>query len=230
VKNGLLPDLSESDIQRTLVVCGDIASHRRLFNESDSKPTSPRIIRCFEDRETVLSILQQSRAAILVAHEAFISQLPVTAVLQLTNFGKGCNILVVLESEIMDRESVVKVLKLGCRGVLPRGFSSKLFKRAVLAILDGEIWAPKRILTELLCDLLRAASLKAENGLTPQEARILELSLQGYKNSAIADALFISLETVRWHKRRLNQKLRGQKDARYPQSKAEAATPQVAAG
>jgi DNA-binding CsgD family transcriptional regulator len=91
-------------------------------------------------------------------------------------------------------------------------------KRAVGAILQGQIWAPNEVLSDLLSDLLRAVSMKLENGLTPQEARILELSLQGYKNPAIADALFISLETVRWHRRRLNRKLRTSNQLRYPQT------------
>ena len=78
--------------------------------------------------------------------------------------------------------------------------------------------APPVVVSELLAELLRAASLKTDNGLTPQEARIQELTSKGYKNSAIAEALFISLETVRWHKRRLNRKLRG--SSRLPEDLA----------
>ena len=56
---------------------------------------------------------------------------------------------------------------------------------------------------------------KKENCLTPQEERILELILQGRKNSAIVEAFFISPETVRWHKRRLYRKV-GRPDLRKP--------------
>ena len=72
--------------------------------------------------------------------------------------------------------------------------------------------------------------MKVENGLTPQEARILDLSLRGYKNAAIAETLFISPETVRWHKRRLNRKISGSNQARHPQARATLHSAGVAAG
>ena len=83
----------------------------------------------------------------------------------------------------------------------------RVLTKAVLAILRGELWAPRAVVSELLSDLLREISVKVETGLTPQEARILELASQGLTNAAIAEALFISPATVRWHKRRLNRKL-----------------------
>jgi DNA-binding NarL/FixJ family response regulator len=226
VKNGLLPERTVVDRPRSVVLCGDIAPHRKLFSDS----TGFTITRCCEDPGVAFSILQQLSVSILVARESFITQLPNATVLQITNCGKGSSVLAIVDSETLDTPSVISMLRLGCRGVLPRRFSSKLFRRAVLAIFRGELWAPRGIVSELLSDLLRTVSLKTENGLTPQEARILDLSTKGYKNSAIADALFISLETVRWHKRRLNRKLRGTEQPRYPQAKVPAPPRELAAG
>lgn len=230
MKNGFVPEPTAVERQRSVVLCGDITPYRKLFSDSAYKAAGFTIIRCAEDQGMAFSLLQQMNVSILVARESFIAQLPDAAVLQITNRGMGCCVLAILDSETLDTPSVVEMLRLGCRGVLPRQFSSKLFRRAVLAILRGEVWAPRGIVSELLSDLLRAASLKTENGLTPQEARILELSSKGYKNSAIADALFISLETVRWHKRRLNRKLRGPEQSRYPQTKVSSPPRELAAG
>ncbi len=217
MKQRLFSEPAQFQRQNGVILCGDMFLHRKLFSESFCTAAGLTLIRCSEDWEAAFRLCHQLNVSLFVARQTFIEQLPATSFVQLTNYGKGSSVLAILESETIETASAVKLLRLGCRGVLPHPFSSKLFRRAVLAILKGELWAPRGLISELLSDLLRVDSLKTENGLTPQEARILELTRQGYKNSAIADALFISQETVRWHKRRLNRKLRG--PSRYPQTK-----------
>lgn len=209
--------LSESIFarQHTVVLCGNVMLHRKLLSDSASSASGLTLVHCSENREEIFSLCRRLKVALLVASQTFIEQLTSAELVQLTNYGRSCYVLAILANESIET-SAAKMLRLGCRGVLPPGFSSKLLRRAVLAILQGELWAPRVVVSELLSDLLRTASLKAENGLTPQEARILELTSQGYKNAAIAEALFISLETVRWHKRRLNRKLRGPSPFPHP--------------
>jgi len=229
VKKGSLPEAPDVGPQRVVVLCGDISPHRRFFSDT----AGITLIRCTDAPDKTIPLLRQLNASLLVARQRFLEQLPEAAVSQITSFGKGCSVLAILDGgmlEAVEEASVIKMLRLGCRGVLPRRFSSKLFRRAVFALLKGELWAPPALVSELLSELLRAASLKSERGLTPQEARILELSLQGFTNSAIADALFISLGTVRWHKRRLNRKLKGAIQPRYPQTKAAASRRAAVAG
>lgn len=213
--------------QHTVVLCGDIFLHRKLLRDSVSKAAGLTLLRCSEDREQLFSLCRRLHVSLFVAPQSFLEQLTNSEFVQLTNYGKSCHVVAILESSALDA-TASKMLRLGCRGVLPPGFSSKLLRRAVLAVLSGELWAPGPVVSELLTDLLRTAFLKAENGLTPQEARILELTMQGYKNSAIADTLFISLETVRWHKRRLNRKLRG--PSRLAQDKAAPFSREMAVG
>jgi len=228
VQKGQLPEPSDFVRQRVVVLCGDMLLHRRLFADSSSRAAGLALVRCDEDRDEVLGVCRRLNVSLIVAREAFIDQLPTSDVVQLTNYGKGSYLLAILENESIEAASAVKMLRLGCRGVLPHQFSSKLLRRAALAILNRELWAPAAVVSELLSDLLRMTSLKSENGLTPQEARILELTLQGCKNSVIAETLFISLETVRWHKRRLNRKLRGPN--RIPQAPAPPQHREMAAG
>jgi DNA-binding NarL/FixJ family response regulator len=230
VTKSLLPEPSEYVSQHAVLLCGDVLLHQRLLSDTASRGVGLSFIRCPEDPEQPFSLCQKLNVSLCIARQAFIEQLPSAAFRQLTNYGKGCPVLAILESDILERKSAARMLRLGCRGVLPHRFSSAILKRAVLAILKGQLWAPSIVLSDVLSDLLRAASLKVENGLTPQEARILELSLQGYKNPAIAEALFISLETVRWHRRRLNRKLRLSNQPRYSQTKASPPDLEKAAG
>jgi DNA-binding NarL/FixJ family response regulator len=206
VKTALLPELPASERQRTVILCGDI--HRSPLSDSFCKAQRLMCLRCPEEWEQVLSLCRRLSASLVVARQAFLEQLLGSEIAELTNFGRGSCIVAILNSDTVDVASATKLLRLGCRGVLQRPFSSKVLAKAVLAILQGELWAPRAVVAELLSDLLRENSAKVERGLTPQEARILELASQGLKNSAIGEALFISPATVRWHKRRLNRKLR----------------------
>ena len=217
VKTSLLLEPADSDRPLTVVLCGDVFFHRKLLKDSVSNAGKLTLIRCSDDREQLFALWRRLHVSVFVARQSFIEQLSNADLVRLTNYGKTCYVLAILESDSVEA-SATKMLRLGCRGVLPRRFSSQLLRRAVLAILNGELWAPHVVVSELLAELLRAASLKTDNGLTPQEARIQELTSKGYKNSAIAEALFISLETVRWHKRRLNRKLRG--SSRLPEDLA----------
>jgi DNA-binding NarL/FixJ family response regulator len=229
VKKGLPPVPSDVARQHVVLLCGDMLLHRNIFSDSVSRAAGLASVRCAENREEISAVCRLLKVSVIIARRAFIDQLPGSDIVQLTNYGKGSHLLAVLETDVIETASAAKMLRLGCRGVLPNRFSSKLLRRAVLAVLKKQLWAPGAVVSDLLSDLLRTTSLKTESGLTPQEARILELTSQGYKNAAIAEALFISLETVRWHKRRLNRKLR--EPGRLPQSKAATLPPrEMAAG
>lgn len=212
-----------------MLLCGDVFDHREFLRDSISSAAGLTPILCSEDREHLFSVCRRLKVSLLVARQAFIEQLTSAELVQLTNYGKNCYLLAILANDDLDSSaSAAQMLRVGCRGVLPHRFSPKLLRRAVLAVRKGELWAPHVVVSELLTDLLREATLKTGNGLTPQEARILQLASKGYKNSAIAEELFISQETVRWHKRRLNRKLRG--SDRLPQATAIAPGQEIAVG
>jgi DNA-binding NarL/FixJ family response regulator len=95
-------------------------------------------------------------------------------------------------------------LRLGCSGVIPRAVSDETFGRAVHAIFDGEIWVPRKVLSRLVQSFLFG---EPERRLTRREVEVLKLICLGSTNQQIADELFISRETVRWHVRSLYSKI-----------------------
>ncbi|HTR39665.1 MAG TPA: LuxR C-terminal-related transcriptional regulator [Bryobacteraceae bacterium] len=226
LKDGLSPQPPKLSV----VLCGEISPHRKLLTDSANQALRFTLVRCPEDRESAFSVCHKLEASVLIARQEFILQLTTKDLSRLSNHGR-VHILAILGTDGLDAS--VKMLRLGCRGVLPPRFSSKCLRRAILAILDGELWAPRGAVSFLLSELLKcasSASSKDENLLTPQEQRIFELSSQGYKNSAIASALFISTETVRWHKRRLYRKIGKSGTHLFPQSQAAPRNPGLAAG
>jgi DNA-binding NarL/FixJ family response regulator len=209
----------------TVVVCGDVLPQPKLLRQLQSAAADITVIQCSEEQGT-LSLCQRLGASVLLARGPFIADLPGSELAQLAAYGEGTHVVAVLESDSFG--AAEKMLRLGCRGLLPPRFSAKLLKHTVLSVLNGEICAPPRVVATLFSDLLRSSSRKDERTLTPQEERILDLTAQGFKNSAIAETLFISPATVRWHKRRLYRKIGGK--SKKPSENARPRNPESATG
>jgi DNA-binding NarL/FixJ family response regulator len=116
--------------------------------------------------------------------------------------GKRLQVLVLIEKQtIGDCESL---LRIGCMGFLTTRAPAWQFHRAVDAVSGGEIWAPRKFMSQLCRELLSADDpLK----LTAREEEVLALLAAGNSNREIANSLFITRDTVRWHMRSIYRKL-----------------------
>ncbi len=99
---------------------------------------------------------------------------------------------------------VEKFLSMGCMGYLPQDVPGRTLRRAVRAIASGQVWADRRTITLVMKSLILKQSLQK---LTARERDILSLIVSGLSNRAIADRLYITHETVRWHIREMYSKL-----------------------
>ena len=104
-------------------------------------------------------------------------------------------------------EDIYKVALLGgCSGVLALDSSPQQLRTVVAAIREGDLWYPRAILSALARRWMLNQSISRKK-LTEREEEILHLLGVGQKNQEIADQLFISRETVRWHIRTLYAKI-----------------------
>ena len=188
-----------------VIVIGDVVPHGILSSDEFWNANGLALVRCGEEPIGVLSLCDKLRPTFLVAKQSFIEGLQDRDITLMIGSGPDARILVLLNKDCPD--AAKRMVQLGCHGVLPPKFSSKMLRRAIPAMLGGELWVPRRVLSEMLFQLLHAPTEKQSSLLTPREEHILELVTRGYKNSEIAATLFISHETVRWHKRRLHRKL-----------------------
>ena len=117
-------------------------------------------------------------------------------------FGRKVRVLVPVETE--DREMLENLLSMGCAGYLTGRPTPATLRRAVRAVAAGELWASRKLLAGIVQSLVEAGSPRK---LTRREKEILKLIALGYKNREIAEELFISRETVRWHMRSLYGKI-----------------------
>ncbi len=118
-------------------------------------------------------------------------------------YADGVSVLVVDDGSTTPG-TIAELLWFGCRGVLASQASPAVIRKAVAAVLKGEIWASRHVVSDLL---QRCLFQLGPNALTQRERDILELIAKGLTNKEIAQTLFIARETVRWHIRSLYSKI-----------------------
>jgi len=172
-----------------------------------SKGTEPdfSVTTSTENSISILSLCNRLRPAMLVIDADEAERLGIEKIRRSLP-PHDLHILVVCAVD--DSSLLERYLRLGCNGVVPKTASDETLRRAVQAVFEGELWVPRKLLSRLVQN-----ALFGEPGrrLTRRESEVLKLICSGSTNQEIADHLFISRETVRWHVRSLYGKI-GVKD------------------
>lgn len=95
-----------------------------------------------------------------------------------------------------------RAIKTGVRGVLYNHQDISLYPKAMRAILNGELWYPRRILEKHLLAVKTQPLMHTHEAmvkLTMREREILTLLASGMSNQKMADRLCISPHTVKTH-------------------------------
>ncbi|WP_029896330.1 helix-turn-helix transcriptional regulator [Desulfohalovibrio reitneri] len=93
-----------------------------------------------------------------------------------------------------------EALRRGAHGIFHDDDSLAILAKGVRAILDGELWFSRRIISDQLVRARRKELVKSNSvQLTPREEEVLRLLASGKANSDIAEAMCISLCTVKSH-------------------------------
>ena len=136
--------------------------------------------------------------------------------------GVGGSVRVLVLGTRKSPHLVEKFLSMGCMGYLPQDVARPTLRRAVRAIASGQVWADRTTITQVMKRMLLKQLLQELTStqvmkrmllkqllqeLTSREKDIVRLIASGLSNRAIADRLYITHETVRWHIRALYSKL-----------------------
>lgn len=105
-------------------------------------------------------------------------------------------------------ELVMKAIIAGARAYLEPNAGPEVVRQAIQVVTDGSIWAPRRLLSQLIDRLLKVpeAALVAQPQLTVRERQVLELILMARSNREIAAKLGIDERTVKAYVGRLMRK------------------------
>ena len=108
-----------------------------------------------------------------------------------------------LIGNIPSHEEVVSLMNAGVRGYFDLNDPSNQLVEAVRIVLKGEIWLPRDKMSSIMDRIIsvvgRDLKEKTLDQLTPTEFQVLRWIGQGKSNDEIAEAMFISKNTVRSH-------------------------------
>ena len=138
---------------------------------------------------------------ILVVPDSFFGPANSEEFCRTVDFGRSMQVIVEVQDDDLLRAE--QLVRMGCAGLLSPDATVEQTLRALDAVLDGELWLSRKMVSSTLRKLL----CEARHHLTYRESQILSLLGEGLKNGEIAQRLFISPETVRWHLRSLYSKL-----------------------
>ena len=189
-----------------VVVAAPELLNRETLAECFSAKAGFALVRCLNSLEEMLSYCQRLVSCVLIVGQEWVDSSDFAEFIRIAQTGSGPRILIFGQGEV--ESNVRSILRAGCMGYLRSGSSSYLLRRAVRSVAAGEIWASRRVVSQLIQEFLAA---KSAGGLSHREREILGLIGEGYKNREIAEELCISPETVRWHLRGLYAKI-GVKD------------------
>ena len=121
---------------------------------------------------------------------------------------------VLMISGFPEDELMVEALQLGAKGYLLKSLTSIELVKAIRTTYSGEVWAARRILTEVLENLRQKVQemsvpfSEMRDTLTDREQEIVKWVTQGMTNKEIASRLGISDKTVKTHVRNVFNKLK----------------------
>jgi DNA-binding NarL/FixJ family response regulator len=109
-----------------------------------------------------------------------------------------------------DDETILKSLSVGAKGYMDKAAPVGDFIQAVHILAQGSIWAPRRLLSQLIERVLQSpggAFVGGKIEFTPREREVLELLVAGRSNREIAKSMGIEERTVKAHVAKLLRKV-----------------------
>jgi two-component system nitrate/nitrite response regulator NarL len=125
--------------------------------------------------------------------------------------------IIIIDSPALTEADQVALFKLGVHGFCQRDISSELLIKAVEAVVKGELWMQRSLITRIIDDLTHGgSSVRTGNSLsggsaidclTPRELEVARMVHKGGNNKSIARTLDISERTVKAHLSSIFRKL-----------------------
>jgi DNA-binding NarL/FixJ family response regulator len=193
---------THTDERKNLVVAGGAQREWARFTRSfrrhpfDLHRSSAGLSQALEECRKLAACV------LIVDFDFLVNSHPPAELSKIPEFGRPVSVLVLVENE--SDEILEFLLCRGCMGVLQAGSTPARLRRAVNAVISGEIWAPRKLLSRVFQNIFFR---RDPRNLTTREFEILALAARGLTNQQIAEALHIGRETVRWNMRMIYGKL-----------------------
>ena len=115
---------------------------------------------------------------------------------------------VIMLTVFEDNENIFNAIYAGASGYILKRHLSEEIADAIRTVLNGGAPMTGSVAKKVLKMLPRAKSQEQEkSNLTEKETKILELLVHGFSYKMIASEIFISIDTVRFHIKKIYEKL-----------------------
>jgi DNA-binding NarL/FixJ family response regulator len=135
-----------------------------------------------------------------------------TALQALNNTKSPAKVIILTASE--DKNEFVQAMKLGCAGIVLKQTSAELIVKSIRKVHAGEIWLDAHTTAAVMrqfatAEAAASAGIRGRERapLSTREREIVALVAQGYKNTEMAEKMFISEQTVKNHLHNIFDKL-----------------------
>ena len=154
------------------------------------------------DGKSVAALAEQSGADIILLDMAISPGNAIEILQELSNAQIPVRTLLCASS--MEREEVVRVLRLGAYGIIQQDTTPQQLIDSIRCVKAGQYWVGRNNITDLVKALQdkkpRVEVIPPKRfGLTQREMEIVNLVVAGYSNPDIAQRFSISLQTVKHH-------------------------------
>ncbi|MFI5321976.1 MAG: LuxR C-terminal-related transcriptional regulator [Thermodesulfobacteriota bacterium] len=132
-------------------------------------------------------------------------------IMTLIKNNKTAKVILIIDNDY-NENLLINAIRSGVRGYLVKDTDSKHLIKSVAAVHSGELWVERKLMGKVLDGSAYPAKTIRGKGeiydLTETEIKIIKLVLNGYTNKNVADELYISEKTVKFHLYKVYKKLK----------------------
>ena len=142
--------------------------------------------------------------------EVELKGLNLTKILGLVKKNKSAKVILLIDRDYSEN-LLINAIRSGVRGYVLKDVDSSHLIKSVKAVFDGELWAERKLMGKVVDGSSYPTKKLEVKGqiydLTETEIKIIKLVLTGMTNREIADELYISEKTVKFHLYKIFKKL-----------------------
>lgn len=120
------------------------------------------------------------------------------------------NLKIIVLNDGLEIKEARKLFKNGISGFVEKNYHNSELLKCIISVVAGNIYVDATIRERLFSDFFEKSTHKQNQNvyqeLTSREIDVLKLICEGYNSKEIADELFISINTVETHRKKIIQK------------------------
>jgi DNA-binding NarL/FixJ family response regulator len=114
---------------------------------------------------------------------------------------------IILLSAVIDEAQAVEVVRIGVEGIVLKEMPPNLLLECIRKVHAGQQWIEKNSLRRAMEGMIGRQALLEQSPLTKRELEMIRMVGEGFRSREIAEKLFISEGTVKFHLHNIYEKL-----------------------